>query len=168
MASMCRRSGGGLWKLVLLAISAVLSGELSVVTAATRPTRSGLSAFLSSPPPALLRHSSCNNRPGASIVRLCARRPPGDEDYYRVLGVERRATGEEIRAQYLQLAKKLHPDVSKDPSDNARYGLGGESFRHSGASPPSPPSPTVSPSPQRLVSRGRFLTSFPPQIPADQ
>ena len=107
---------------LVLAISAVLSGELSSVTAVTRTARSGLSAFLSSPPPALLRHSSCNSRPGASILRLCARRPPGDEDYYRVLGVERRATGEEIRAQYLRLAKKLHPDVSKDPSDNSRYG----------------------------------------------
>jgi len=43
-----------------------------------------------------------------------------DGRYYVELGVLRTATGAEIRAEYLKLAKQLHPDVSKDPADNAR------------------------------------------------
>lgn len=34
------------------------------------------------------------------------------KDYYAILGVERNATGEEIRAAYLALSKSLHPDVN--------------------------------------------------------
>ena len=52
---------------------------------------------------------------------LRVRQTPGGEDYYRMLGVSQDATGEEIRARYVGLAKKLHPDVSQDPADKARY-----------------------------------------------
>ena len=111
-------------------ISVVLCCQLSVVATLACSYRavhaSTLALFRASPetfvlPPALLRRS-----PGrTSTCGLYARRPQGaggdsTVDYYHILGVERRASGQEIRARFLQLAKKLHPDVTKDPSDNAR------------------------------------------------
>jgi hypothetical protein len=57
-------------------------------------------------------------------VGLAATRRGGqvgaDGGLYRELGVETTATPNEIRTAYVRLAKKLHPDVSNDPGDNAR------------------------------------------------
>jgi curved DNA-binding protein CbpA len=39
------------------------------------------------------------------------------KDYYRILGVERSATAETVKAAYLRLAKKFHPDVNPDCKD---------------------------------------------------
>jgi curved DNA-binding protein len=42
------------------------------------------------------------------------------KDYYQVLGVARDAPAEEVKKAYRKLARKYHPDVSKEPDANAR------------------------------------------------
>ena len=43
------------------------------------------------------------------------------KDYYKILGVAREATPEEIRKAYRKLAKQYHPDVSKEPNAEEKY-----------------------------------------------
>lgn len=50
------------------------------------------------------------------------------KDYYRIVGVPRGATADEIKRAYRRLARKHHPDVSKDPQAEARFKELGEAY----------------------------------------
>jgi curved DNA-binding protein len=42
------------------------------------------------------------------------------KDYYKILGVEKTASADDVRAAYRRLARKYHPDVSKEADAEAR------------------------------------------------
>jgi curved DNA-binding protein len=50
------------------------------------------------------------------------------KDYYGVMGVGRDATQDEIKRAYRKLARKYHPDVSKEPDAEARFKELGEAY----------------------------------------
>jgi curved DNA-binding protein len=50
------------------------------------------------------------------------------KDYYRIVGVPRDATADDVKRAYRRLARKHHPDVSKDPQAEARFKELGEAY----------------------------------------
>lgn len=50
------------------------------------------------------------------------------KDYYAVMGLARDATAEQVKQAYRKLARKYHPDVSKEPDAEARFKAVGEAY----------------------------------------
>jgi curved DNA-binding protein len=50
------------------------------------------------------------------------------KDYYGVMGVARDATQDEVKRAYRKLARKYHPDVSKEPDAEAHFKEVGEAY----------------------------------------
>lgn len=51
------------------------------------------------------------------------------KDYYETLGVKRDATQDDIKNAYRKLARKYHPDVSKQPDAEERFKEVGEAYK---------------------------------------
>ena len=43
------------------------------------------------------------------------------KDYYKIMGVERKSSPEDIKKAYRKLARKYHPDVSKEPGAEEKF-----------------------------------------------
>ena len=50
------------------------------------------------------------------------------KDYYKTLGVDRKATQDEIKRSYRKLARKYHPDVSKEADAETKFKDLGEAY----------------------------------------
>jgi curved DNA-binding protein len=50
------------------------------------------------------------------------------KDYYQVMGLPRTATQDEVKRAYRKLARKFHPDVSKEPDAETRFKELGEAY----------------------------------------
>lgn len=63
---------------------------------------------------------SAGSDPSARERLLAALR---DQDHYAVLGVPRDASTDQIRVAFRALARRLHPDVNKEPDAERRFAL---------------------------------------------
>ncbi len=50
------------------------------------------------------------------------------KDYYKILGVDRNATQDQIKQAYRKVARKYHPDVSKEANAEAKFKDAGEAY----------------------------------------
>ena len=62
---------------------------------------------------------------GEFLTQVLSMKP---DDFYETLGVPHNATQEDIKRAYRKLARKFHPDVSKDPNAEARFKALGEAY----------------------------------------
>lgn len=69
--------------------------------------------------PQTIRLLGC--RGGAEVTARKQRENVEFKDYYAIMGVARDAPADEIKRAYRRLARKYHPDVSKEPDAEARF-----------------------------------------------
>ena len=50
------------------------------------------------------------------------------KDYYNIMGLSRNASQDEVKRAYRKLARKYHPDVSKEPNAEAKFKELGEAY----------------------------------------
>lgn len=50
------------------------------------------------------------------------------KDYYKILGIDKNATADQIKKAYRKLARKFHPDVSKDSDAEKKFKEVGEAY----------------------------------------
>lgn len=51
-----------------------------------------------------------------------------DKDYYKIMGVSKDATEKDIKTAYRRLARKYHPDISKEPNAEEHFKEMGEAY----------------------------------------
>lgn len=51
-----------------------------------------------------------------------------EDDYYKVLGLTRRATKKEVKKAFNKLSKKYHPDISKEPDAEKKFSQISEAY----------------------------------------
>lgn len=51
-----------------------------------------------------------------------------DKDYYKIMGVSKDASEQDIKTAYRRLARKYHPDISKEPQAEERFKEMGEAY----------------------------------------
>jgi curved DNA-binding protein len=51
-----------------------------------------------------------------------------DKDYYKIMGVSQNATDQDIKSSYRRLARKYHPDLSKEPNAEELFKEMGEAY----------------------------------------
>ena len=67
---------------------------------------------------------------GAKALRPCrCDTPMKFKDYYETLGIEREASQEEIKKAYRRLARRYHPDISKEKGDEERFKAVSEAYQ---------------------------------------
>ena len=57
---------------------------------------------------------------GLYLLLVLAALVVAEEDYYKILGVKRSATEQEIKKSFKKLAIKYHPDKNKDDPEGAK------------------------------------------------
>lgn len=50
-------------------------------------------------------------------------------NFYKILGIDRRASGDEIKNAYRRLANRFHPDVSDDSDGERKFKVVAEAYK---------------------------------------
>ena len=67
-------------------------------------------------------------RHGGHCTSLIARVPMKSTDYYRILGVPRHASGDDVKQAFRRLARRYHPDVSEEAGAEELFKLLSEAY----------------------------------------